>query len=100
MKLISTKIDPAEELNEISSPNEYGYGLCIELDADILEKLGLTDKLLEIGTEVNISGLGKVVRSSQSASEGSDDYQCISIQITDIGVEKSKTASQKLYGKS
>lgn len=63
---------------------QYPYGLCINLDKDELDKLGITT-LPTVGTEVHISAVGKVTRVSQSASEsgaGVDEKTSIAIQIT------------------
>jgi hypothetical protein len=73
-----------------STAPDYPYGLCIHMDKDELDKLGIT-KLPEIGTEMMIEAKVKVTRVSQSAAEradGSEEYTSVDFQITDIGLEK------------
>lgn len=72
-----------------STAPDYPYGLCIHLDKDELDKLGIKD-LPKIGTEMMIEAKVKVTRISQSAAEsadGSDEYTSVDLQITDIGLE-------------
>lgn len=73
---------------EATAP-DYPYGLCIHMDKDELDKLGITE-LPKIGTEMMFECKVKVTRVSQSASEaanGSDEYTSVDFQITDIGIE-------------
>ena len=70
---------------EATAP-DYPYGLCIHLDKDELDKLGIKD-LPKIGTEMMIEAKVKVTRVSQSAAENSEEYTSVDLQITDIGIE-------------
>ncbi len=73
---------------EATAP-DYPYGLCIHMDKDELDKLGITD-LPKIGTVMTLECMVKVTRISQSASEaadGADEYTSVDFQITDIGIE-------------
>ena len=81
-----TKKERQEEVAEVMSPAdmepEYPYGLCLRLDTDELDKLGVTT-LPDAGTEIHIVAIGKVVRVSESASE--DNRECgLEIQITQM----------------
>ena len=63
---------------------QYPYGLCINLDKDELDKLGITT-LPPIGSAVHMMAVGTVTRVSQSASQtpqGSDEQTSMAIQIT------------------
>ena len=65
---------------------DYPYGLVINLDADEIEKLGMK-KLPEIGAEIQMCAIMKVTRVTQSAVEGADEQNSISLQITDLALE-------------
>ena len=65
---------------------DYPYGLCLHLDKDELDKLGMS-KLPAIGTVMTLAGKVKVTRVSQSAVEGSEEYTSVDFQITDLAIE-------------
>ena len=65
---------------------DYPYGLCIHMDKDELDKLGISD-LPKVGTEMMLEVKVKVTRVSQSAMEGADEQTSVDFQITDIGIE-------------
>lgn len=67
-----------------SSGEKYGYGTCIQLDSDMLKKLGI-DELPEVGDEYHILAVGKVTSVSSNASESRESNN-ISIQITMMNV--------------
>lgn len=64
---------------------DYPYGLCIHLDKDELDKLGMKE-LPKVGTEMPVTAVAKVTRVSQSAVEGADEQTSIDLQITDMGL--------------
>jgi hypothetical protein len=68
---------------------DYPYGLCIHLDSDEIEKLGIT-QLPPVGAMVTIHCMAKITRVSQSAIEGSKEDRNIGIQITDMAIEPAK----------
>jgi hypothetical protein len=68
---------------EATAP-DYPYGLCIHLDRDELDKLGIKG-LPAIGTTMAMTGMVKVTRVSSSAT-GDDEYTSVDLQITDMGV--------------
>ena len=91
-KLASMKRTPEDMRKDMGEPAEitsiapdYPYGLCIHLDKDELDKLGMKD-LPKVGTEMPISAIVKVTRVSQSAVEGADEQTSIDLQITDMGI--------------
>lgn len=68
---------------------DYPYGLCIRLDGDELDKLGMKT-LPQVGTEIPITVKVKVTRVSQSAADtGNEEYdemRCVELQITDMAI--------------
>jgi hypothetical protein len=70
---------------EATAP-DYPYGLCLRMDKDELDKLGIKD-LPKVGTKMMMMAKVKVTRVSQSAAEGADDETNVEYQITDIGLE-------------
>lgn len=83
-------------------PN-YPYGLCIYLDEDQCEKLGI-GKALKAGTEVTITAKAIVCSSTESLSQELDEKGndvSLSLQITDMGVTAGgvvRSAADMLYG--
>lgn len=106
MALVNMKMssDEAKEYNTVdggmTDAPEYPYGLCIRLDDDALEKLGMT-ALPAIGTEMMV--MAKVIVKSTSAysRQGGEDHKDVELQITDLeigAVSASKDAAGALYG--
>ena len=100
MELKSMKIDPAEQEPEtmMSEPSPYPYGLCLRLEEDSVEKLGL-DELPEVGTEVTIQAKA-IVRSTNEMNREGEMYRSLELQITDMGMStgKKKDIQAALYG--
>lgn len=95
-----------EEAKEYSEPMatdapEYPYGLCIDLNDDSLEKLGITS-LPAVGTVVTIQAKAIVTSTSSNSTQGGEQEMRASLQITDMEVETgdAKSAVQRLYAKS
>jgi hypothetical protein len=94
MKLTSMKRTAAEKKAQEnryktispSSGEDYGYGLCIQLDKSALEKLGLKPSSFDVGDSVSFEGVGtiKALRQDKSSSYDSSNVE---IQITKLGVE-------------
>lgn len=94
MKLTSLKRTKAE-MKERNSPkmatapyggDEYGYGLCITLDKDALEKLGMTPSDFDVGDEVSVEAKG-VIRSLRSSKGSAYNDSSVEIQFTKLGIE-------------
>lgn len=90
--MVSMKRTPKDKRKDMGEPcsieamaPDYPWGLCIHLDADELDKLGLTE-LPQVGTEIPVTVKVKVTRVSQSAVEGSDEQRSVDLQITDMGI--------------
>lgn len=88
------------EATMASDAPEYPYGLCLRLDDDALEKLGLT-VLPAIGTELMV--MAKVIVKSTSAysRQGGEDHKDVELQVTDMElgpVSSASSAASTLYG--
>jgi hypothetical protein len=77
---------------------DYPYGLCINLEKDSLEKLGLS-KLPEVGEEMIIQAQVKVTRVSASADQ-KNEHKGVELQIVKMGISggEEKSAAEKIYG--
>lgn len=83
---------------------QYPYGLCIELDNEQVQALGLQD-METVGEMVSFKGMGFVKRASID-DYGNELKHTLSLQITDLEVNKrtveeekeSKDYSQAIYG--
>lgn len=91
-KLVSMKRTPEDRRKDAgeAAPIEalapdYPYGLCIHMDGDELDKVGMKE-LPAVGTEIPITVRVKVTRVSQSAVEGADEERSIDLQITDMAI--------------
>lgn len=89
-----------DEKGDTHTRDDYPWGLCISLDNETLNKLGLTTP--PVGGVVTITAKAMV----KSTSERQDDdgtYRRAELQITDMAIapvsgEAPKTAAQTLYG--
>jgi hypothetical protein len=79
---------------------EYPYGLCLRLDDDALEKLGLTE-LPAVGTEVMVMAKAVVKSTSAYARNGGENHRDVELQVTDMElgpVASASSAADALYG--
>lgn len=99
----------AEEAKEYTQPSvedapKYPWGLCITLNDDSLEKLGVKT-LPGVDTEVTIVAKAVVTSVRENQTQGGESEASMDLQITDMQVSgldtdlMSKTADM-LYGKS
>lgn len=102
MRMVSMKKDGDDSLTEYSAPN-YGGGLCLYLNEDQCEVLGIS-KALRPGTQVTIRAQALVTTSSASLERDGDDKGddlSLSLQITDMGMDVGgvlRNAADILYG--
>ena len=106
MALTNMKMS-ADEAKEYTTGGEiagdapqYPYGLCIRLDDDAIEKLGLT-MLPAVGTEMMVMAKVFVKSTSAHSSQGGEDHKDVELQITDLELGPASGASgaaQALYG--
>lgn len=80
---IARELDPTPEPNP-EYVNEYPYGLCICLDNDMIEKLGLDDDV-EAGDGIQFVAYAKVT-SSSSNDTAAGTKRRVEIQITHMGL--------------
>lgn len=103
MKLISMKREGGEDYATPSGGDKFGYGLCLYLNEDQCEALGL-GKALRPGTQVKLQAQALVTTSAASLERDGDDKGddiTVSLQITDLGVEVGtvrRDAAAVLYG--
>lgn len=107
MAMINMKQEP--EVEEMPGTVEmddplYPYGLCISLEADQLEKLGIT-ALPKVGSTMMITAKAYVKSTSAYETQGGKDMS-VSLQITDMEItgqtdgQRQQTAADGLYGKT
>ena len=111
MSLVSMKVDPPEN-EAVAADSPYGWGLCLYLNEEQVEALGLNSNPPRAGSTVGIRGIAKVVRVTQEAdaaeetAEGEDPNDIdvsLSLQITDLevtpeGATSSAQSASMLYG--
>src|ERR1700752_2842925 len=68
----------------------YPYGLCLSLDEEVLEKLGIKE-LPDVGETVHFAALARVTAASESEHEtegGEKETHCrVELQITNLALE-------------
>lgn len=83
-------------------PEPYDYGLCLVLDDDQCEKLGIKTPPA-VGTRVMVQASALVKRSGAELEEpGESQGISLSLQIIEMGVSMGgvdKSAAEILYGK-
>lgn len=89
VSLINMK-QSAEEAKEYTEPKaadapKYPWGLCITLNDDSLEKLGI-DNLPAVDTEVTVIAKATVSRTSEYQTQGGESERSLDLQITDMQV--------------
>ena len=92
-----SKAELKEEAQEAKigySQQPYPYGLCIRLESDELEKLGITE-MPQVGGEIHFMAIAKVTGVNQSAYEGQDGESCVSLQITMMQVLMTESADEE-----
>jgi len=66
---------------------EYPYGLCINLDRESLEKLGIT-ALPAVGDQLQLTALVTVQSVSEYERQEEGKSRDVSLQITDMALDK------------
>jgi hypothetical protein len=87
---------PADSM--IDNAPRYPWGLCIQLDNDSLEKLGLD--LPEVGEEMTLTATVKVTSVSSNETEGSNPSKSVSLQITDMALTGGDEADETSTGRA
>ncbi len=95
MAMVSMKVDSKDYDMAMPPDNPYGYGLCIYLNEEQVEALGLDKNPPKAGTSVGIRAIATVVSVTQEADpteeaaegEDPDDIDVtLRFQITDMEV--------------
>jgi len=88
----NTKADKKKNRGEcaISSHEDYPYGLRIELNDEVLSKLGM--KMPGVGEEMKVVAVGKVTSVSENQNERSRN-RSVSIQLQKVEVKPTKKAT-------
>lgn len=101
MKLTNMKM-PAKKAKELNAPAtvgadapRYPYGLCLSLENDALDKLGLKS-LPKIGAVVEVIAKAKVQRVSETDTTEGGKRRSLELQITDLGFEMPKPNSEDI----
>lgn len=93
------------ESSILADTPDYPYGLKINLDADVVDKMEMGD-VPKVGDVFTMLARVEVVDVSKSGkSEGDVDKHSIGLQITDMALDKgkedkAKEAGEVLYGDS
>lgn len=69
------------------SADDYPYGLCINLQEDELDKLGLDD-LPKAGAKVSLQAVAVVKEVSQRTVDGGKESRRLELQIQQLAIEK------------
>lgn len=91
MELKSMKLSKKEQKEEkaemLAGPerSSYPYGLCLHLDADELEKLGLGD-LPKLGAKLKLEAVVEVNSTSQNSGIYGE-HKSVDLQIVEMGLE-------------
>lgn len=90
-RLINLKL-PKAERDKMTRPTsiedrEYSYGLSIRLENNELAKLGIK-VLPKVGQKIMIEAQAKVTSVSESTSEGNRGDRAVTLQLTDMLIEK------------
>ena len=103
MALVNLKRESSVDYSTPYAANMYPGGLCLYLDDDTCEALGLT-KALKAGTEVSITARAIVTSSTESLEQDGDDMGndvSLQLQITDMQTRTAgmvRNAAKELYG--
>lgn len=105
MAMINMKSKPEREEapGEIESDEpRYPYGLCLSLEKEQLEKLGIT-ALPKVGTEMTVTAKAYVKSTSAYETQGEGERMSFHLQITDMELgnnqaQRNDSAANALYG--
>lgn len=104
--MINMKMTSEEQMGyamstSIADQPAYPYGLRIDLNDAVVDKLGIKE-LPKVGDTMLITARVKVVSASESEEADGDTNKCMGLQITDmeLGADKSEPvpAKKALYG--
>lgn len=96
MKMVDMKRTAAEKkalntgankqlVGSSSLPEDYGYGLRLDLSSEHLDKLGI-DNLPRVGKTVTLHAKAKVIAVRQNQRSGQDNERSVELQLQKIGL--------------
>lgn len=87
-KEVTSMASPAPMSTQAIADNvpKYPYGLCITLESEQLEKLGI-DGDCEVGDMIHLCAMAKVTSINSREKEGGDNELRIELQITHLASE-------------
>lgn len=84
----------------VAEKSDYPYGLCIHLDKECLDKLGM-EELPDPGAVMEMKAKVMVKSKSEHESLEGGEYYSLDLQITDMELGKPKQdVEKKLYSDS
>ena len=92
-----SKAEMKEEAKETApsyQTSPYPWGLCIRLECEDLDQLGIKT-LPGVGDEIHFAAVAKVTGVNQSARVGQDDETSVALQITMLAIAKVETAAEE-----
>ncbi len=104
MKSMKLSAEERKEYEPCCAPDgdngpAYPWGLRIDLNNTILEKLGIT-QTPEVGTEIMLVAKARVVGASSYERDGEKPSRSSDLQITDLEIAPALSASSALYGEN
>lgn len=104
LALVSMALSAAEAKAETTMAEplpKYPWGLQLDLNDDVLEKLGLKD-LPAVGAVLLLRAKVEVVSTSESERQGGALSRCLGLQVTDLQLDAAplarKDAATVFYG--
>lgn len=94
MKYTKAEIKAESKEMRMGEPPAYPWGLCLHLEKDELDKLGIST-LPQVGSEVHFAAVAKVTSVNQSAREGQDENTSVALQITMLAIVKTESADEE-----
>lgn len=107
--MASTPAEVKEKAAESCAPilcdaPRYPYGLCISLDNETMDKLGLSGDLPEVGEMIHLCAMAKVTSVSANERESTGDdgatkketYCRVELQITTMALESEDDENQMM----
>ena len=108
MKMVNMKMSKAERKETVpvaSEPEgpEYPYGICLNLNKETIEKLGLGTP--KAGATLMLHAMVEVKSVTVTDEKDGKGYKSMDLQITDMALEKgggmgTKKVAESLYGKA
>ena len=86
---------PMEAAICCESQDEYPYGLCIDLNTDSLDKLGISIDKFSVKDIVTVIAECEIKSISQSSHVSGKDNKSLGLQITKMKIQEDKKANKE-----